>query len=223
MRLSLSRRIVAYFVDAMPILLLVVSMQSLFVGDLIKSQFENYDEQAATYNENFDLYDQRIRDLQSDVDDGIITEDQYITQATALNDEFYELYGDEYETVMTYVITSFSIGFFAFVLLYYVYMLVLKGNSLGRHLMGGELTGHVTWYSILAREVVWKHFFWLIFFIVINFVQLYIGIPFFIAAIFMISGITFDMALIGFTQKKMTLRDKLSQTQVTYKGVKYPF
>lgn len=223
MRLSLSRRIVSYVIDAAPILTIVILMHSLFVGGIITNSIENYDVLAETYYANSDVLADQIQDLGVDFEDGIITEEEFNTQREALYTQFYEDNAEEQAAVVANLMYTITYGFITFISLYYVYMLVLKGNSFGRRLMGGELTGNVKWYTIFAREVVWKHFFWILFFIIINFVSLYMYIPLLVTAIFTISGITFDVALIGFSQQKRTLRDTMSRTQVTYRGVNYPF
>ena len=224
MRLSLSRRIVSYVIDAIPIFLIVVSLQSLFVGDLIKSRFENYDELAESYYTNLDIFDDQVALLREELELNIINELEYEIEYNYLVEDFNNENDEAATVVFSVIVTSLGTGFIIFTSLYYIYMLVLKGSSFGRRLMGGELSGRVTWYTILAREVVWKHFFWVLFIVFIVYVQM-IGLPIpgIVFALFMISGITFDVALIGFTSKKMTLRDKLSQTNVTYRGVKYPF
>jgi hypothetical protein len=99
----------------------------------------------------------------------------------------------------------------------------MKGNTFGRHLMGAELRGKVTWFTLLLREVMWKHFFWLMFVIFISFISSMMYVPFFLLGVFVILGVTIDMVLISFTQKKKTLRDTFSNTEVVYKGVNYPF
>ena len=218
MRLSLSRRIVSYFIDAMPIFTVVILMHSLFVGAIITNSIENYDQLAETYYANSDVLADQVAQLRTDLTNELITETQYEEQVSELNETFFEENQEEYAAVVANLLYTLTYGFVTYVLLYFAYMLILKGNSFGRRLMGGELTGKVRWYTIFAREVVWKHFFWILFFILITFLSGILYVPLLVVALFTISGITFDVALIGFSQQKSTLRDIMSQTQVTYKG-----
>lgn len=223
MRANLSRRIVSYFVDALPILFIVIGMNNLFVGTIISNSIENYEELSATYYDNSDILSDDIADLRADVESELITEDDFQTMSTGLYEDFWDDNTEEYNAVVAHLILTMTYGFVAFVSIYYLYMLILKGNSFGRKLMGIELTGKVTWFTILSREVIWKHFFWILFLIFITFMSTIMTVPLLIVALFAVSGITFDVALIGFSAKKRAVRDIMSQTQVTYKGVNYPF
>ena len=78
----------------------------------------------------------------------------------------------------------------------------MKGNTIGRKMMGMELKGNVTWYNIILREFFWKHLFW--------YGTLSAGIP-------------FDIGFIAFTKKKKALRDIFSKTYLAPIGVNYPF
>ena len=223
MRANLSRRIVSYMVDALPILFIVIGMHSLFVGTIITNSIENYDELVATYDANTEILQDELAALRTELDDELITEDEYTTQYDLLYESFITDNEEEYQAVLSNFLMTLTYGFVTFVSIYFIYMLILKGNSFGRKLMGIELTGKVRWYTIFSREVVWKHFFWVLFLIFITFMSTVMNIPFMVVGLFAFSGITFDVALIGFSAKKRTVRDMMSQTQVTYKGVNYPF
>lgn len=218
MRVGVARRIASYLIDAMPILLVVISMHTLFVGDMIKGSIDNFDELEATFNEQYQLYDQEINDLTTQLENEEISEDTYQTLAQEAYDDFYSTYDEEFAAVSGYFMITVIYGVLSFISLYYIYMLILKGNSYGRRLMGAEIQGNVKWYTLFIREVIWKHMFWIIFVVIGN----YTGIPA-LFAIFMGFGIMLDIILISFSQKKRTLRDTLSNTQIVYKGVNYPF
>lgn len=218
MRVGLARRIASYLIDALPILLLVISMHSLFVGGIIKNSIENYDELETTFNEEYELYNQEIDDLLVQLENEEITDDEYAEQANEKYELFYDTYSVEFNAVSSYFMMTIMYGVITFILVYYVYMLILKGNSFGRKFMGAELVGNVKWYTLFIREVLWKHMFWLIFVVIGN----YTGVPA-LLAIFIVFGIMIDIISIGFSSKKTTLRDSLSGTQVVYKGVNYPF
>ena len=218
MRVGLARRIASYLIDALPILLIVIGMHNLFVGDMIKGQIDNFDQLEATFNEQYEIYNDALTDLAEQLENEEITEEYYNDEAIVLYNNLYDNYSVEFNAVTTYFMITVIYGVLTFMIVYYVYMLILKGNSFGRKLMGAELVGNVKWYTLFIREVLWKHMFWLVFLVIGN----YTGIPA-LMAMLMIFGIVLDMILIGFSQNKRTLRDTLSNTRVVYKGVDYPF
>ncbi len=160
MKANLSRRIVSYMVDALPILFIVITMHSLFVGTIITDSIENYDVLVATYDANTAILADDGVALQEDLDAELITEDVYHEKYAELYDQFIADNEEEYGAVLRNFLMTLAYGFITFVSIYFFYMLILKGNSFGRRLMGIELTGNVKWYTIFSREVVWKHFFW---------------------------------------------------------------
>jgi hypothetical protein len=107
--------------------------------------------------------------------------------------------------------------------LYYAYVLIFKGNTFGRKLVGAQLSGSVKWYTLFIREVMWKHFFWLLFIMLGFFLSTFMYIPMWLVGTLAILGIFIDIIMIGFSGKKKAIRDYLSNTEVTYKGVNYPF
>ena len=44
MRVSLSKRILSYLIDAVPLLLVVLGLHTLFIGGIIENQIPNYDD-----------------------------------------------------------------------------------------------------------------------------------------------------------------------------------
>jgi hypothetical protein len=218
MRVGLARRILSYILDAMPLIGVIVLMHSLFVGDIIANSIPNYEELSTVYYEQYDVLLDDTEELQIAYGEGLLTEEEYNEDLIALNKEFTENYPDELGAVETYFAITVLYGIITYLVTYYAYMLFTKGNTLGRRLMNAELVGNVKWYTLFIREVLWKHVFWLVFFVIGN----YSGVLA-ILAISMIIGILIDVIMIGFTSKKMTLRDNLSNTQVVYKGVNYPF
>ncbi len=218
MRVGLARRILSYILDAMPLIGVIVLMHSLFVGEIIADSIPNYETLSATYYEQYDVLMDDTEELQLAYGEGLLTEEEYNDELVALNVEFTETYPDELGAVETYFAITVLYGIITYLAMYYAYMLFTKGNTLGRRLMNAELVGNVKWYTLFIREVLWKHVFWLVFFVIGN----YSGVLA-ILALSMIIGILIDVIMIGFTSKKMTLRDNLSNTQVVYKGVSYPF
>lgn len=223
MRVSLSKRVLSYLIDAIPLLLVVLGLHNLFIGGIIEDQIPNYTEHREVYYDNYAILSNNLEELSQDHENGLITKEYYDEERTAITTLFYETYEDEYASLVVHMILTFVYSSIMFMVLYYVYMLIMKGNTFGRYLMGAELRGKVNWFTLFMREVLWKHFFWIMFIMFISFVSSMIYVPFFLLGIFVVLGISIDMILISFTQQKKTLRDTFSNTEVVYKGVNYPF
>lgn len=202
MRVGVFRRFASFFLDAMPILLVLGLLLNLFVGDILKSQYPNYDEIAATYQENINDYYLTLDQYLLDLNEETITQEQYDTMIVDLRDTF-TLNNEYHESVILANYYSIFIYFLvSYVLISYFYNLITKGQTYGRKIMKLELVGKVNWFSLILREVLWKTLFW----------------------VFTLSiGIWVDIALITFTRKKRTFRDMLSETQVVFQGTSYPF
>lgn len=203
MRVGVFRRIGSYLIDAIPVFLIVTTLLSWFIGDIIKNNIENYTEYQVLYAEALEGYNTTSEQNRTDLDNNIISEDEFnelqiSLQTTFLEDnqEYIEVVVYQYwTTVLLYIIISFNV-------IYFVYMLLLKGNTYGRKFMHIELVGHVKWYTLLLREIIWKHLFWAFTFSL---------------------GIFIDILLIGLSSKKKALRDILTQTQIANEGTQYPF
>ena len=202
MRIGFFRRITAFLLDAMPIFMILGLLLSLFVGDLLKSPYPNYDHKVAIYQENMDEYYDTLNIYKIQLDDEELTLEEYEDMSLSLQEDFTN--NNEYfiSIMFAYYLNVALYFFISFTLLNYFYQLILKGQTVGRKLMKIELFGNITWYNILLREVLWKSVFWVFTFS---------------------AGIAIDMTLIAFTKKKKTIRDYLSQTELRYSGTSYPF
>lgn len=202
MRVGFFRRLAAYLLDAMPIFLILSILLSLFVGDLLKSSYPDYDHKVEIYNTNMDDYYDTLNIYKAQYDAGDITLVEYDEMAVDLqatftiNNEYF------YAIMLAYGINVTLYFFLSFTIAYYIYCLIFKGQTIGRRLMKIELYGKINWFTILLREVLWKNVYW----------------------VFTLSGgIPVDMALIAFTTKKKTIRDYLSETELRHSGINYPF
>jgi len=114
MRVSLIKKIMAYLIDAMPIFLLLMILNTLFVAEILKNPYENYDANYEVYQQNVDEYYDTIDLYFQDLEDEIITQEEYDIQITTLRDDFLEL-NSETETVIfeyyTRLIYYFLISF----------------------------------------------------------------------------------------------------------------
>ena len=202
MRIGFFRRITAFLLDAVPIMLILSLLLSLFVGTLLKSPYPNYDHKVAIYQENMDNYYSTLNIYKNRLDTNEITIEIYEEMSLNLQNDFKN--NNEYfiSIMFAYYLNVALYFFISFTVINYIYQLILKGQTVGRKLMKIELFGTITWFNLLLREVLWKSVFWVFTFS---------------------AGIGIDITLIAFTKKKKTIRDYLSQTELRYLGTSYPF
>ncbi len=202
MRVSLFKKIMAYLLDAMPIFFTLMVLNSLFVGELLKNPYPDYDANYDIYQQNVDDYYATIDLYYLDLENEIITQAEYDTQIETLRLDFVGV-NEETETVI-YEYFARLLYFFliSFLVIKYFYNLVTKGQTYGLKLMNLEMVGKVTWFTLLLREIFWREVFWIFTF----------GM-----------GFLLDSIMITFTKKRKTLRDTFSGTQIIYQGTSYPF
>ena len=202
MKISLFKKIMAYSFDIMPIIFILMILNTLFVGDLLKDPYPDYDLNYEIYQDNVDDYFETLGRYNDELEAELITQDKYDTDAETLRDEF-GIENEETEAIIyeyfSHVLYYFLIGFIA---LKYIYTLVTKGQTLGLKMMKLELVGKINWFTLLLREVFWREVFWIFTF----------GI-----------GLIIDLIMSSFTSKGKTMRDIFSNTQVIYQGTSYPF
>lgn len=198
MRVGAFKRIVSFIFDAMPIILILTVLFTLFVGDLLKP--DDYDNIYADY--------QAIRQdyfgvIEEDYRNGDITIEEYQRQYDLVIDDFNADTEDHIAVIYVYFVNVLLYHLLSFIVVYFVYVLLTKGRTMGRRLMKIELGGKVTFWRLFLREVLWKSAFWII--------------------TFGIGGIVLDIAMISFSRRKLALRDIVSGIYVKYEGIDYPF
>jgi formate-dependent nitrite reductase membrane component NrfD len=198
MRVGLMRRLASFILDAFPIAIIISLLFSLFIGDLLKPA--NYDDIYAEYSL---IRSEYFSDLEDKYFNEEITYDQYQERYNSLVPAFQNATKEQYKTIVTYTSRVVLYHVISFGAVYYIYMALMKGNTLGRKTMKIELGGKVTLWNLFVREILWKYFFWII--------TLGIG------------GIILDITMISLSQKKQTVRDYVSKTYIKYEGVDYPF
>ncbi len=202
MRVSLFKKIMAYFLDAMPIFFILMILNSLFVGEMLKNPFPDYDVNYEVYQENVDSYYETVDLYAQDLENEIICQDDYDTQVEVLRDDFFTA-NDETKEVVTKYLLRLTIYFIVgFLLLKYLYNLITKGQTYGLKLMNLVMVGKINWFTLLLREVFWREAFWIF---TLGF------------------GILIDSIMLTFSKKRKTLRDIFSETQIIYQGTSYPF
>ena len=202
MRVGFFRRLTAFLLDAMPIIMILSLLLSLFVGDLLKSSYPDYDHKTSIYQENMDNYYDTLNTYKTQLDAELLEIEEYEAMALSLQDDFTN--NNEYfiSIIFAYYLNVAIYFFISFTLINYFYHLILKGQTIGRKMMKIELFGNITWFNLLLREVLWKTVFWVFTFS---------------------AGIAIDWTLIAFTRKRKTIRDYLSQTELRHSGTSYPF
>lgn len=202
MRVSLFKKMMAYLLDAMPIFFTLMILNSLFVGELIKSPYPDYDANYEVYQQNVDDYYDTIDVYYQELQDEIITQDEYDTSVESLRDVFTIANKDTETVIYEYFSRMLYYFLISFIVIKYLYNLFTKGQTFGLKLMKLEMVGKINWFSLLLREVFWREVFWVFTF----------GI-----------GFLLDSIMITFSKKRRTLRDIFSGTQIIYQGTSYPF
>lgn len=202
MKTSIFKKSMAYLVDAVPIFFILMIMNTLFVGELLKNPYSDYDANYEAYQENVNVYYETLGLYNDGLEAEEITQEEYNSQAEGLKAAFI-FNNEDTEAIIfqyfTYVLYYFLIGF---ILLKYIYNLVTKGQTFGLKMMKLELVGRINWFSLLLREIFWREVFWIFTF----------GV-----------GLMIDLLMSTFTTKGKSLRDIFSNTQVIYQGTSYPF
>lgn len=216
MRVGVFRRLGSFLFDAMPIILLLSVLFSLFVGDLLKP--DDYDNIYAEYQ---DLREQYLGSLEQAYLNEEITLVEYQEQYNEIYPEFQEATEEHYAYILVFMSRVVLYHFISFIVIYFVYMAFMKGRTLGRRILKIELGGKVTFWTIFVREFVWKLGYWSVTIgaglTLVAIGYFYIGIP------LAITGVLADLMLITFSKRKQTLRDIVSGTYIKYEGVDYPF
>lgn len=218
MRIGLFKRIASYLLDIVPIISIIIILHSLFIGTLLQQAVSSdYDQIYAEYLIVEQERQDALTNLNQQLDNDEITDDEYLTLREELNDEYF----DENQSLITPVTQYFAYSMFYFLiainLIYMIYVIAVKGQTLGRRILKIELVGNVKWHTLILREFLWKNLIYS-FGIIIG-----VGVNPVLGFMLIVLAIGVDMALIQFTKKKITLRDMFSNTYLTYEGVNYPF
>jgi len=202
MRVGFFRRAGAFFIDTIPIIMLLSLLLSFFVSDLLKDQFENFDQISDEYSVNVDEYYATLETYSSDLDNEIITQAEYDVLFADLDEQFNTDNLDAQSVILSYYMNVLLYYLVSYAFISYLYNVIMKGQTFGRKLFQIELAGKITWFTLLIRELLWKTLFW-------------------ITTLFF--GLLIDVFMIALTKNKKTLRDYFSGTQIIFKGTSYPF
>ena len=202
MRVSLFKKVMAYLLDAMPIFFTLMVLNSLFVGEMLKDSYPDYDANYEVYQQNVDEYYIELDLYYQDLEGEIITQDEYDLQVEILRDDFLVINDETENEIYEYFSRLIYYFLISFIVIKYLYNLFTKGQTYGLKLMKLEMVGKINWFSLLLREIFWREVFWIFTF----------GI-----------GFLLDSIMITFTKKRRTLRDIFSNTSIIYQGTSYPF
>lgn len=202
MRVSIFKKIMAYLLDAMPIFMLLMILNTLFVAELLKNPYSDYDAKYEVYQENVDEYYSEIDIYFQDLENEDITQEEYDSQVALLREDFLEVNSETETMIFSYYTRILYYFLISFLVVKYIYNIITKGQTFGLKFMKLEMVGKVNWLSLLLREVFWRELFWIFTF----------GV-----------GLFIDLIMVTVTKKSKTLRDIFSNTSIIYQGTSYPF
>ncbi len=201
MRVGFFRRVGSYLLDLLPILGVLSLLSQFLLGGLL--QPDNYDAMMDEYNDITASYNELFGDYQTQLQNDEITQTEYellyntlVEDYNAETQEHVQVFFVYYQNLFIYMLASST-------LIYYLYNVFTKGHTLGRRIMKIELDGHITWWTLLVREVIWKAGYYMLTFLVV--------------------GVLIDFISITLTSKKKAPRDYVTGITVKYEGVNYPF
>lgn len=201
MSASAFKRILSFFVDFILVLGVVTLSYRLIAGPLIEDGIDNFDTLYPAFVEAQSDRIDELTALQESFTEGVITETEY-NQQVALVDEFYNTNFEEETLVFaSFIYQSIIYYLIAYSLANYAYNVIFKGRTIGRRITKLRLSGNVTWWTLLLRELLWKPVYWIF---TLGF------------------GIFLDFILIALTSSKKTLRDYISKTRIVVEDTLYP-
>jgi hypothetical protein len=154
---------------------------------------EFLDAQLERTNEIFALQEQR--------DAGLVTESEYLIELTRIDTFYNETYASQTDVFVQYILFNIVYFLTTYLIVNYLYQLLFKGQTIGRKTLKIRITGRVTWWSLLFREVFWKGLYWIFTF----------GF-----------GLFLDFILIAFTTQRKTVRDFITQSRIVNEDTLYP-
>ena len=216
------KRAFSSVVDASLILLIIYLTFLAFGRKIITNQITNFDNIYSTYQEissasnaNLSLladeYNAAIVNADGDSDLEDAAQATYVAKKAVISDQRI-LDIAPYNTALTMFLLYISYYYIVgFLLLLTVYVLAMKGYTLGRRLMQVKLEGPVHAASIFFHDVILKYFF----------VAIALMLDLRIGILFIATFLIIDLITISFTGKKVALRDMILKMRVVTTGYKY--
>jgi len=201
MSASVLKRSGSFLIDLIIILAIITLIYRLFAQNIIQAQVENFDPQ---YQEFLDAQIERtdeILALQQALSNGEITEANYQSELVRIDAFYNDNYVSQTEVFVEYILLNIVYFLTTYLIINYLYQLLFKGQTIGRRMLKIRITGRVTWWNLLFREVFWKGLYWIFTF----------GF-----------GIFLDFILIAFTTQRKTIRDYITQSRIINEDTLYP-
>jgi hypothetical protein len=201
MSASVLKRSGSFLIDLIIILAIITLIYRLFAQNIIQAQVENFDPQ---YQEFLDAQIERtdeILALQQALSNGEITEANYQSELVRIDAFYNDNYVSQTEVFVEYILLNIVYFLTTYLIINYLYQLLFKGQTIGRRMLKIRITGRVTWWNLLFREVFWKGLYWVFTF----------GF-----------GIFLDFILIAFTTQRKTIRDYITQSRIINEDTLYP-
>jgi hypothetical protein len=201
MSASVLKRSGSFLIDLIIILTIITLIYRLFAQNIIQAQVENFDPQ---YQEFLDAQIERtdeILALQEALSNGEITEANYQSELVRIDAFYNDNYVSQTEVFVEYILLNIVYFMTTYLIINYLYQLLFKGQTIGRRMLKIRITGRVTWWNLLFREVFWKGLYWIFTF----------GF-----------GVFLDFILIAFTTQRKTIRDYITQSRIINEDTLYP-
>jgi uncharacterized RDD family membrane protein YckC len=200
MKVGFFRRAFSWLIDFSIIFGTLALVFNIFVSSIIMNGIDNYEEHKEKYNANVEIYNTDVDVLDLQLKNEEITQTEYEALFEVILDDFNTENQEYATTLLSYFIKTIIFFLISYAIMNYVYNLILRGQTIGRRMSKIRLEGHITWYSLLMRELFYKTILW-----------------------YTVVGFVIDMGLIIFSKSKKSIRDHVSGTYIIYEGVQYPF
>ena len=204
MSAGLFKRSLAFLIDGFIYLSLTFWIFSFIAAPIYQRQYEDFEMHWNVYDEVMDKVDEDMKEHEERYENNEITYAQLLEKRAEIFDGYYQdpQFTESIDIALGFRDYTLFSSFSIYVLVSYLSILILKGQTIGRRLLKLRLIGEVNWLSLLLREVVWKYIFWVI----------TLGLGFLI-----------DILMIFLSNNNSALRDRLSKTRVVLDDVTYPF
>jgi hypothetical protein len=201
MSASVLKRLGSFIIDTIIVVAIITLVHRVFAQNILQSQVENFD---PLYQDFLDLQVERtnqILALMDERDAGLISETQYQNEIIEIDRFYNDNYEAETQVFVEYIFLSIVYFVTTYLTVNYFYQLLFKGYTVGRKALKIKITGRVTWWNLLFREVFWKGLYWIFTF----------GF-----------GIFLDFILIAFTSQRKTIRDYITKSRIINEDTLYP-
>ncbi len=201
MSASVFKRSMSFLIDTIIIIAIVTFAYRIIAQQLIQNQISDFETLYPAFVDAQFERSTTIQALRNELDLGLITEAEYQSSVFTVDTFYNENFVAETEVFAQYILFNIIYFFSAYLIINYIYQLIFKGQTIGRKTLKIKITGSITWWNLLFREVFWKGLYWMFTF----------GF-----------GIFLDFILIALTRDKKTIRDYITRSRVIEADSLYP-